>query len=85
MYFTCVYMYIHVYIGMYYLFWCMIVHTYIYLHILLVFIGASLDCVLYFEVPYDCIVIYISFLYILRSSGTNVMKIHNSALFYFIL
>ena len=60
MYFICIYMYIYVYIGMYYLHWCALVHTYIYLHIHLVLIGDSLDCILYFEVLYHCIVININ-------------------------
>ena len=40
----------------------------------------SLDLIMYFEVPYHCIVIYTIFLR--RSSCTNVMKIHNYILFY---
>ena len=40
--------------------------------------GDSLDCILYFEVPYHCIVMYISLLYIQRRSCNNVMKINNN-------
>ena len=54
------YLYVYVYIGMYYLLWCALVHTYIYLHIHFVLIGDSLDCILYFEVLYHCIVININ-------------------------
>ena len=50
--------------------------SYLHLHIHSVLIGDSLDCILYFEVSYHCIVIYISLLYIQRSLCTNVMKIY---------
>ena len=44
---------------MHYLLQCALINTYVYVHILSVLIGDSLNCILYFEVPYYCIVICI--------------------------
>ena len=77
MYFICVYMRIHVYIGIYYLLQCALVHTYIYLHIHLVFKGDSLDCILYFEALIHYIVKNISLFYIHRSLCYVMKKIHS--------
>ena len=76
MYFICAYyVCIYVYICMYYLLQCELIHTYMYLHIHLILIGDSLDYIFYFEVLYRCIVINISlFIYEHRSSCNNVMK-----------
>ena len=77
MYFICVYMRIHVYIGIHYLLQCALVHTYIYLHIHLVFKGDSLDCILYFEALIHYIVKNISLFYIHRSLCYVMKKIHS--------
>ena len=69
---------LYVYICLYRYVLFTLVCTCSYLHIFTYSFGSlegTLDCVLYFEVPYHCIVIYISvFLYRERNTCANLMK-----------
>ena len=75
-YYIYIYIYIYVYVCIYIerevciscFSLCLGIPTYIfYLHIVSVFIGGSLDCILYFQICYHCIVINISLFHIFQN------------------